>query len=132
MYRRVDVFSQSYKVNSYGYIGRDELNYSGKILLPPSALAVMSNMTLIYPLTFSLHKYNNSTVITHCGVLEFTASEAHCIVPAWMLRRLNLSENDYITVTTLALPRASFIRFKPTSIEFFKIPNYKVVFVSFL
>ncbi|KAL7712028.1 Ubiquitin fusion degradation protein [Entamoeba marina] len=130
MYQRVDTFRQAYRAYSFTFSNKPnprELNHFGKILLPPSSLLVMSNLTLIYPLTFVIHKRGIPENLTHCGVLEFTANEGQCNLPRWMMNRLNLEEGDYVNVNTLALPKASFIRFKPRSVEFFQIPNYRVV-----
>ncbi|ELP91015.1 ubiquitin fusion degradation protein, putative [Entamoeba invadens IP1] len=127
--QRVDTFRQTYRAYSFekSGCGKTNLNDSGKVLLPPSTLQVMAGMSLVYPLLFWVQKYRDNTNVTHCGVLEFTAKEAECYMPPWMMQRLKIGEGDYVELRTVALPKASFIRFKPKSIEFFKIPNYKVV-----
>ncbi|EMD49498.1 ubiquitin fusion degradation family protein [Entamoeba histolytica KU27] len=129
-YRRIDTFRLTYRVFSFASRQpnkQKQMDVGGKIFLPPSTLASMASLNLVYPLTFRVNKHRNNNIITHCGVLEFTANEGECIAPQWLMKRLNLVDGDYIDLQTVNLPKAKFIRLKPLAFDFFKIPNYRVV-----
>lgn len=57
-------------------------NLGGKVLLPPSALAKLSNLNLSYPMIFEVSFGSNKT---HAGVLEFVAEEGRIYLPNWVL-----------------------------------------------
>lgn len=64
---------------------------------------------------------------THCGVLEFTAEEGTCYIPFWMMQNLLLEEGSVITVTNVSLPKASFVKLQPQSVDFLEISNPRAV-----
>lgn len=65
--------------------------------------------------------------ITHCGVLEFTAEEGTCYIPFWMMQNLLIEEGAVITVTNVSLPKASFVKLQPQSVDFLEISNPRAV-----
>lgn len=64
---------------------------------------------------------------THCGVLEFTAEEGTCYIPFWMMQNLLIEEGAVITVTNVSLPKASFVKLQPQSVDFLEISNPRAV-----
>ena len=64
---------------------------------------------------------------THCGVLEFTAEEGTCYIPFWMMQNLLIEEGSVITVTNVSLPKASFVKLQPQSVDFLEISNPRAV-----
>lgn len=91
-------FTESYRAYPMAMLQgqpRDSVNYGGKIILPPSALARLASLHIAYPMQFSLSSPsivdttttttniiiiddadgNGSSLGTHAGVLEFIAEE---------------------------------------------------------
>jgi ubiquitin fusion degradation protein 1 len=64
---------------------------------------------------------------THSGVLEFTAEEGTCYIPFWMMQNLLIEEGAVITVTNASLPKASFVKLQPQSVDFLEISNPRAV-----
>ncbi|VEU36009.1 unnamed protein product [Pseudo-nitzschia multistriata] len=65
--------------------------------------------------------------ITHSGVLEFTAEEGTCYIPFWMMQNLLIEEGSVITVTNVSLPKATFVKLQPQSVDFLEISNPRAV-----
>ena len=65
--------------------------------------------------------------MTHCGVLEFTADEGTCYIPFWMMQNLLIEEGSVITVTNVSLPKATFVKLQPQSVDFLEISNPRAV-----
>jgi Ubiquitin fusion degradation protein UFD1 len=42
---------------------------------------------------------------THCGVLEFSATEGSCYIPFWMMQNLLLEAGGLITIKNVSLPK---------------------------
>jgi ubiquitin fusion degradation protein 1 len=97
-----------------------------KILLPPSAFDTLARLQVDYPMLFRLTS-NTGDRTTHCGVLEFTAEEGTCYIPFWMMQNLLIEEGSVITVTNVSLPKASFVKLQPQSIDFLEISNPRAV-----
>ena len=72
---------------------------------------------------------NNITKIyrTHCGVLEFVAEEGRCYMPFWMMQNLVIEEGGLVKVKNVSLKKATFVKFKPLSVDFLEISNPKAV-----
>ena len=64
---------------------------------------------------------------THCGVLEFTAEEGTCYIPFWMMQNLLIEEGAVISVTNVSLPKATFVKLQPQSVDFLEITNPRAV-----
>ena len=119
-------FEECYSCFSMAYSGREDLESGDKILLPQSALETLARMNVQYPMLFQL---SNSSMgrRTHCGVCEFTAPEGKCSIPFWMMQNLMLAEGSLISVKNVSLPKATFVKFKPQSVDFLEISNPRVV-----
>uniref|UniRef100_A0A6C0D3X0 Ubiquitin fusion degradation protein n=1 Tax=viral metagenome TaxID=1070528 RepID=A0A6C0D3X0_9ZZZZ len=94
-----------------------------KIILPSSILEILIELEVQYPMTFELVTNNKKT---HCGVLEFTADEGTCFVPAWIMKNLYLKEGDFIYIRNVALQQATFIKFKP-ELKFLELSDPRAV-----
>lgn len=105
---------------------REDVDKGGKIIMPPSALDVLTRLNIVYPMLFKL---NNAKKIrsTHCGVLEFVADEGKVYLPYWMMRNLLLEEGDFVQVESASLPVATYAKFQPQSVDFLDITNPKAV-----
>ena len=109
------------------FMGRADLEFGNKILLPPSALDQLARLSIVYPMLFELSNENQPGTVSHGGVLEFVAEEGRCYVPWWLMQSLLLAEGDIITVRNISLPLGSFVKFKPQSTAFLDISNPKAV-----
>jgi ubiquitin fusion degradation protein 1 len=74
---------------------------------------------------FKLTSLNEHT--THSGVLEFTAEEGCCYIPFWMMQNLLIEEGALITVANVSLPKATFVKLQPQSVDFLEISNPRAV-----
>ncbi|KAL3905574.1 MAG: hypothetical protein SGILL_009623, partial [Bacillariaceae sp.] len=97
-----------------------------KILLPPSAFDTLARLQVDYPMLFRLSSSAENRT-THCGVLEFTADEGTCYIPFWMMQNLLIEEGAVITVTNTSLPKATFVKLQPQSVDFLEISNPRAV-----
>ncbi|KAN0064815.1 ubiquitin fusion degradation protein [Thecaphora frezii] len=110
--------------------GRERLNvsYGGKIIMPPSALAHLTNLEIESPWLFKLRSTRGAEVkTTHAGVLEFIADEGNVHLPAWMMRTLGLSEGDPIRLTGVTLPKGKMVKIQPQTVDFLEISDPKAV-----
>jgi ubiquitin fusion degradation protein 1 len=97
-----------------------------KILLPPSAFDSLARLQVDYPMLFRLSSIVDKRM-THCGVLEFTADEGTCYIPFWMMQNLLIEEGSVITVVNVSLPKATFVKLQPQSVDFLEISNPRAV-----
>ena len=131
--RRVDVenlFIEVYRAYPASAVGRDEIELSNSIILPPSALQKLSinknfnnskNPVLFRILNIQLNIY------THCGVFDFTAEEGTCYLPYNMFDKLCLEEGDKVNLRSLELKPGTFIKFQPHKTEFINNPEPKTI-----
>ena len=95
-------------------------------MLPPSAFDTLARLNVDYPMLFKLtSSVDNKS--THSGVLEFTAEEGTCYIPFWMMQNLLIEEGAVITVTNASLPKATFVKLQPQSVDFLEISNPRAV-----
>lgn len=105
-----------------------DINYGGKILLPPSCLDWLTRLHIQYPMLFKLtNPRPDSQRASHCGVLEFLAEEGRCYLPLWLMKHLLLEEGQVVQIEYVSLPIATYAKFKPQSVEFLDITNPRVV-----
>jgi len=106
------------------FADKPELENGDKILLPSSALDTLTRLNIQYPMTFEIIAPNGRT---HCSVLEFSAPEGTCYLPYWMMSNLALTEGKRIRVRNVSLPKATFVKFQPQSVDFLEISNPRAV-----
>lgn len=105
---------------------RDNLNYGGKIVMPPSALNKLTMLSITYPMLFEL-KSEEMGLISHAGVLEFIAEEGRVYLPQWMMETLALSPGSLLQISSTDLPSGTFVRIEPQSVDFLDISDPKAV-----
>ncbi|KHJ31056.1 putative ubiquitin fusion degradation protein [Erysiphe necator] len=124
--RRFDEYYRCYPVVMFRGPEREDLEFGGKILMPPSALEKLTRLNITYPMLFELiNGQKNRT--THCGVLEFTAEEGKLYLPHWMMQTLILDTGDLVQIKSTDLPSASLVKLQPQSINFLDISDPKAV-----
>ncbi|KAL7409963.1 ubiquitin fusion degradation protein UFD1-domain-containing protein [Mrakia frigida] len=111
---------------------RANLVHGGKIIMPPSALARLTNLDLESPWSFKLRNPKAAALETHAGVLEFIAEEGVVYLPPWMMRTLELGEGDPIRVTGARLPKGKRVKIQAQNLEFLEVSDPKAVLESCL
>lgn len=81
--RRFDEYYRCYPTVMMPGSEREDLNFGGKIIMPPSALEKLSRLEVQYPMMFELHN-GAAEKVTHAGVLEFVAEEGKVYMPHWV------------------------------------------------
>jgi len=120
-------FRRSLRCYSVAVLGeRKEVEGGGKVILPPSALDHLTRLNIAYPMLFKITNPNAQRV-SHCGVLEFVAEEGKVYMPYWMMKNLILQEGDIIEIESVSLPVATYVKFKPQSVDFLNISNPRAV-----
>lgn len=121
-------FEENYHCYSLACSGMDKSHLEGgdKVLLPPSALDTLARLHIEYPMLFQVTSVEANRS-THCGVLEFSAPEGSCYMPFWMMQNLLLEEGGMILVKNVSLPKATFVKLKPQSVDFLEISNPRAV-----
>ncbi|GAX25083.1 ubiquitin fusion degradation protein 1 [Fistulifera solaris] len=118
-------FEEQYHCYSVAAADKAHLERGDKILLPPSAFDTLARLNVDYPMLFQLTAASSRR--THSGVLEFTAEEGCCYIPYWMMQNLLIEEGSLITVKNISLPKATFVKLQPQSVDFLEISNPKAV-----
>ena len=131
--RRIDVneiFIEVYKAFPASIMGREDIDLSNSIILPASALGVLSSMRNFKdsknPLLFRILNIELN-MATHCGVAEFTAQEGTCYLPSNMFERLCLMEGQQVNIRNVDLKEGKFIKLQPHLTEFINNPNPKTI-----
>ncbi|CAG2164479.1 unnamed protein product [Oppiella nova] len=132
LYRRRRTFRQTYRCYSMAvYTGtepREHVDRGGKIIMPASALHILTEREVVYPMLFKMRNAANPTSrATHAGVLEFVAEEGVVHTPYWLMKNLCLNEGDVVVVENVDLPVGTFARFQPQSPDFLDIHDPKAV-----
>ncbi|KAI0724000.1 ubiquitin fusion degradation protein UFD1-domain-containing protein [Cerioporus squamosus] len=125
--RAYDEYFKAYSVAMLPGRPRENVSYGGKIIMPPSALANLTNMDLESPWMFKLRNPANPAASTHGGVLEFIAQEGCVHLPAWMMQTLRLNEGDPIRVTGCELPKGKLVKLQAQTVDFLEISDPKAV-----
>ncbi|EEB09201.1 Cdc48-Ufd1-Npl4 complex component Ufd1 [Schizosaccharomyces japonicus yFS275] len=110
---------------------RPNLNYGGKVILPPSALEKLSRLNISYPMLFEFQNKQTGQR-THGGVLEFIADEGRVYLPHWMMSTLGVQPGDLIRVINTDIQQGSFVKLQPQSSNFLDITNHRAVLESAL
>jgi len=105
----------------------DRLEYSDKIILPPSCLEKLAQLEIQYPMMFQLANPRAADRKIHCGVLEFIAQEGMVYLPYWMMENMWLNEGDIVHLRSVSLNKGSYVKLQPQLTDFIKISNPKAV-----
>lgn len=103
------------------------LEYSDKIILPPSCLEKLAHLEITYPMIFELANPNYLQRRLHCGVLEFIAQEGMVYLPYWMMENMHLNEGDIVHLRSASIQKGRFVKLQPQTTDFIKISNPKAV-----
>jgi len=125
--RAYNEYLKAYSVAMLPGRERENVSYGGKIIMPPSALANLTNLDLDSPWMFQLRNPANPAASTHGGVLEFIAEEGVVHLPYWMMKTLRLSEGDPIRITGTELPKGKLVKLQAQSVHFLEISDPKAV-----
>ncbi|OZJ02750.1 hypothetical protein BZG36_03340 [Bifiguratus adelaidae] len=105
---------------------RENVNFGGKVIMPPSALAKLAQLNIQYPMLFELTNTDNDRH-SHAGVLEFIAEEGRIYLPQWMMQTLLLEPGNYVQLKNTSLPLGSYVRIQPQSVNFLDISDPRAV-----
>jgi ubiquitin fusion degradation protein 1 len=105
---------------------RKNVNFGGKVFLPPSALDKLTRLHITYPMVFELIN-GNAQKKTHAGVLEFVAEEGRIYLPQWLMATLDFEPGDLLQVKSTDLPPGRFIKLQPQSPSFLDISDPRAV-----
>ena len=133
MRRRIninEIFIEVYKAFPAKMVYREDIELSNSIILPQSALNVLSGMKNFSdsrnPILFRILNIELN-ISTHCGVAEFTAEEGTCYLPSNMFDKLCLMEGQQVNVRNAVLKPGTFIKLQPHKTEFIENPNPKTI-----
>eukprot|EP00127_Corallochytrium_limacisporum_P002552 Clim_evm109s128 gene=Clim_evmTU109s128 len=127
-------FDRMYKVRPVAMHpdgNKDKMEEGGKIILPATALEILTMMHIDYPMQFKL-TYNETGRSTHAGVLDFTADDGFVYIPYWMMENMGVEMDENIQVKYQRLPLASFCKIQPQSVDFLDISNPRAVLEAIL
>ena len=125
-----NIFLEVYRAYPASMMGREDIDLSNSIILPPSALQQLSlmksfgdpkNPILFRILNIQLNYY------THCGVVEFTAENGTCYLPTNMFDRLCLEEGQQVNLRSINLKPGTFIKLQPHKTEFINNPEPRTI-----
>ncbi|KAM5573663.1 hypothetical protein ABKV19_013286 [Rosa sericea] len=123
---------RSYRCYSATFLDKNQaakLETGDKIFMPPSALRVLLSRPSSNPMLFQLRNPNAAEreLVSHCGVLEFTALEDTIYMPSWKMKSLDLEERDLVQVKNVTLPKGKFVKLQPHTKNFLDITNPRAV-----
>ncbi|KAF5330880.1 hypothetical protein D9619_005453 [Psilocybe cf. subviscida] len=130
--RSYDEYLKAYSMAMLPGRERENVSYGGKILMPQSSLARLTQLDLEGPWMFQLRNPANPAASTHAGVLEFIAEEGVVHLPYWMMKTLRLNEGDPIRITGAELPKGKLVKLQAQSTHFLEISDPKAVLESAL
>lgn len=82
--------------------------------------------------TESLFCLGNFTSLGNFPLLQLFWFVFHNSCPCvQMMQAVGVDPGDFVKVTSVSLPRASFVKFQPQSVDFLDISNPKAVYVHF-
>jgi ubiquitin fusion degradation protein 1 len=124
------IFIEVYKAFPASIMGREDIDLSNSIILPPSALGKLSVMKNFgdskNPILFRILNIELN-ISTHCGVVEFTAEEGICYIPSNMFEKLCLMEGQTVNIRNVELKPGTFIKLQPHLTEFINNQNPKTI-----
>ena len=125
-----EIFIEVYRAYPAKIVDREDIELSNSIILPPSALGVLSTMKNFNdsknPILFRILNIDLN-ISTHCGVAEFTAQNGTCYLPTNMFEKLCLVEGQQVNIRNTKLNPGTFIKLQPHKTEFIENPNPKTI-----
>lgn len=126
-------FQDSFRCHSVSLLAAEQqrdpnrLEYSDKIILPPSCLEKLAHLEIQYPMMFEITNSRDAKHRLHCGVLEFIAQEGMVYLPYWMMENMRLNEGDIIHLRSASIRKGRYVKLQPQTTDFIKISNPKAV-----
>ncbi|KAJ1916233.1 ubiquitin fusion degradation protein [Mycoemilia scoparia] len=105
---------------------KEESSYGNKIYLPDKILDDLTKMQIEYPILFKVENVRTGEY-THAGVLQFTAEMGKTWLPPWMKQKLNVQNRDMVKITNVTLPKCTFAKLEPQSVDFLDITDTRAV-----
>merc|ERR1719356_384423 len=112
-------FQDSFRCHSVSLLAAEQqrdsnrLEYSDKIILPPSCLEKLAHLEIQYPMMFEISNPRSVQHKLHCGVLEFIAQEGMVYLPYWMMENMNLNEGDIVHLRSATLRKGIYVKLQP-------------------
>ncbi|CAA0807669.1 ubiquitin fusion degradation 1 [Striga hermonthica] len=119
-------FEQTYRCYPASFIDKAQIENGDKVIMPPSALDRLASLHIDYPMLFELQN-TAAERVSHCGVLEFIAEEGMIYMPYWMMENLLLQEGDFVRVKNVTLPKGTYVKLQPHTMDFLDISNPKAI-----
>lgn len=107
--------------------GRPELENTGKILLPESFLDRIMRSGQNQQIMLFTIKNTHSQQEVAAGVESFTSDNATVIIPKWMMKFIDITDNDRVNVSLQRFPTGTFVTFQPFKNSFFELPDFRVI-----
>jgi hypothetical protein len=79
-----------------------------------------------YPMLFRIVN-PSAQKMTHCGVMEFDAPEGCIYLPNWMMRMLELKEEEFAFMKKVDLKKGVLVKFQPHFTKFTELSNPRAV-----
>ncbi len=136
----VNSFWRRYTVRSPKSLDRSEVETSGKIILPVSAIEEITRELETQPTSYGAYGFSylsshnqpnvqkENTIIFEvsgsenkrlfCGVLEFTADPGQVCLPQWIMDNLGLKEGSLAQLRRVNLPKGTFVKMQPHDAAF--------------
>jgi ubiquitin fusion degradation protein 1 len=121
------MYESDFRCYSMAYVGRPELEAGDKVLLPSSALAVLSRIEVQYPMMFRLQAMGRGDKRVHVGVYEFSASEGQVVVPGWLMRGQGIAEGALVSIRNVQLPKGTYVKVRPHTKDFIELSDPRAV-----
>lgn len=102
----------------------EQLESCDRIILPPASLEHLSKFSVANPI---MMKVSANGKHMYVGVRDFTSEHQVACVPSWIMNCLGVAEGKRITVKSVELPKATYIKFKPVTPLFSKLTNPRIV-----
>lgn len=124
---RVDVYKTTLAAVKAKGLSAAKVNGGGRVLLPPSCLNDISQLSMVFPLQFKIETRSRRPRFVYAAVLEFTAELGTVVLPQWMLDHLGLAENSAVTLTTCSLSGANIVKLQPHTKDFIALSDPRMV-----
>ena len=122
------MYSATLQAYSPGWQGQPELETTGKVLLPSTALNDIYGNNDNSPSIVLFCITNPKTrQKVYAGVHEFIAQNGQVCMPYWMMEFIQINEGDLVRVTTTRLPTGTSATFQPTDSSFMQLKDTKIV-----
>ncbi|GKE60561.1 ubiquitin fusion degradation protein 1, partial [Tanacetum coccineum] len=117
--------STSYTCFPLPKINKNHLEAGNRIIMPESTLEkIIYSHDLVYPMVFRIEK-SDTSLYSHCGVIEFSADEGTVNMPTWMMTNMKLQEGEVVDIEYTTLPKGTYIKIQPHATKFTTLSDHK-------